>query len=94
MVKWSDVIAAQRRSTDEIARADGRHGWRTQSPRRPARLVIAYRRALAYLGAQLVSLGCRLQARYQAWTGPDEGRFSPGLRSDSLIVENNSRPCG
>ncbi|OGO71172.1 MAG: hypothetical protein A2Z37_06995 [Chloroflexi bacterium RBG_19FT_COMBO_62_14] len=94
MVKWSDVIAAQRRWTDEIARADGRHGWRTQSPPRPARLVIAYRRALAYVGAQLVTLGCRLQTRYQEWTAPDEGRFSAGLRSDSLIVENNSRPCG
>jgi hypothetical protein len=91
MVRWSEVIEAQRRWKDEIARADGRGEWR--QPRRPARLVMAYRRALASLGGMLVSLGCRLQSGCQAWTRAEETRFSSSLRSDSLVAENNSGPC-
>lgn len=93
MVKWSDVVEAQRRRTDEIARADGRHGWRPRPSRLGARLVIAYRRALASLGTWLVAVGCRLQAGYQAWTSSDESRYPAGLSSDNLIVENNPGPC-
>jgi hypothetical protein len=91
MIRWSEVIEAQRRWTDEIARADGRSEWR--QPRRPTRLVMAYRRALASLGGLLVSVGCRLQVGYQTWTRAEEVRFTSGLRSDSFVAENNSGPC-
>jgi hypothetical protein len=91
MLRWSEVIEAQRRWKVETARADGRHGVRRA--RRPARLVMAYRGALASLGGLLVSLGCRLQSSYQSWTHAQEDRFSSGLRSNDLVTESNSGPC-
>jgi hypothetical protein len=93
MLKWSDVVESQRRRADEIARADGRHGRRARAPRLASRWVIAYRRALASLGGVLVAVGCRLQSGYQAWTRSDESGYPAALRSDSLIIENNSGPC-
>lgn len=93
MLKWSDVVESQRRRADEIARVDGRHEWRPRSPRLGARWVIAYRRALAWFGGVLVSVGCRLQTGYQAWTRSTESGHPATLRSDNLITDNNSGPC-
>jgi hypothetical protein len=91
MVRWSEVIDAQKRWTDEIARADGRPRWHTTA--RPARLNAFFRRALASLGVWMVSLGCRLQSGYETWTRIEEARFSSGLKSDGLAAGNNSPPC-
>ena len=93
MLKWSDVLESQTRRADEIARINGRHGWRPRSPGLAARWVVAYRRALASFGGVLVTLGCRLQAGYQVWTRSHESSYPAALRSDSLIIENNSGPC-
>lgn len=91
MVRWSEVIEAQRRWEDKIARADGRGEW--HQARRPVHLALAYRRALASFGEVLVSLGCRLQSGYQTWSRAEEARFISGLRSDSLVAENDTGPC-
>jgi hypothetical protein len=92
MLKWSDVLESQRRRAGEVARADGLYG-RRRSLRLSARWMIAYRHALAWFGGVLVSVGCRLQAGYQTWTRSTDSGYPAALRSDSLIVENNSRPC-
>jgi hypothetical protein len=91
MIRWSEVIEAQKRWKDEVSRADGRYAWRPA--RRPSRLLMVYQRLLASLGGMLVSLGCRLQAGYLAWIRTEESRFASSLRSDSLVADNNSGPC-
>jgi hypothetical protein len=54
---------------------------------------MGYRRILASFGGLLVTIGCRLQSGYQAWIRSDEGPYAAGLRSDNLVIENNSGPC-
>jgi hypothetical protein len=92
MVRWSEVIEAQRRWTDEIGRAGAGREWHQLG--RPARLAVVYRRALASLGEWMVAWGCRLQSGYQTWTRMEESRFATGLNSDGLLAEKDSTPCG
>lgn len=73
MSKWSDVIEAQRRWADRIARADVR--FQERSPARRPAFPTACLRALSILGRALVSLGHRLQAYYPPRPGTDDGRL-------------------
>ena len=88
MITWKNILVETERRRDKRARAEKERFIRQVVLRRNSPPTRSYQRWLAHLGAQLVTWGCRLQARYDHTMA-----ISSTVRQERCVAEGNARAC-